>query len=360
MAANGTEFTPAGRFTSVTSHDVARHAGLSQPTVSRALRNDPRVAEGTRDRVLAAVAALKYVPNATARNLVLRRTQTIGMLVTDIGNPYYPYLIAPLHDELASLNYRMVLFAERPDGKDADLIEGLLDHGIDGAVLADSTLDGRTAGELARQGVPFVFLTREVDGLAADAAVVDNALGASLMAAEVARRGHRRVGAIFGPSDTSTGVHRERGFRAGLAAAGIQLPDAAVRRGAYNVEFGYSSMLDLIAVEPRPTVVVCFNDLVAIGALNAAKQLGLRVPDDISVTGWDDLPLAAWEICRLTTVRQSMNEMARTAARLLVERIEGRSGPGPRRVLFEPELVLRDTLGPPPADSLRILATHAE
>lgn len=270
------------------------------------------------------------------------------MLVTDISNPYYPNLIAPLHDELASLNYRMVLFTERLEGDDdGPDLEPFVDHGIDGAVLTTSTVDSVVPRDLARQGLPFVLLTREVDGIAADAAVVDNALGGSLIAAEIARLGHRRVGAIFGPDNTSTGRDRERGFRAGLAAAGTTLPDQAVRRGAYVVEAGYTAMRELMELEERPTVVACFNDLVAIGAMNAARALGLDVPRDVSITGWDDLPIAAWEICQLTTVRQAMNEMARTAARLLVERIEGRSGPEPRRVLFEPELVIRATLGPP-------------
>lgn len=273
------------------------------------------------------------------------------MVVTDISNPYYPHLIAPLHDELAALDYRMVLFTERIDseqGEGLDRLEGLLNRGIDGAVLTTSTLDGAVPRELIRRGLPFVFLTREVEGIPADAAVVDNALGASLMAAEVARFGHQRVGAIFGPANTSTGLDRERGFRAGLTAAGVELPDEAVRRGSYVVEAGYAAMHDLMALEKRPTAIVCFNDLVAIGALNAARSLGLQVPEDVSVTGWDDLPMAAWDICQLTTVRQSASEMARAAARLLVERVEGRAGPGPRRALFEPELVLRATLGPPP------------
>lgn len=335
----------------VTSHDVARLAGISQSTVSRALRDDPYVAAETRAKVLEAAAALGYVPNAMGRSLVTRSTRTIGMVVTDLSNPYYPNLVAPLHDELASQGYRMVLFTEQIEGEEAgarDQLGGLVDRGIDGAVLTTSTLDGAVPRELVRRGLPFVFLTREVDGIAADAAVVDNALGASLMAGQVARFGHRRVGAIFGPQNTSTGRGRERGFRAGLAAAGVELPDEAVRHGPFQVEAGETAMSELMRLDPRPTAVVCFNDLVAIGALNAAAALGLRVPEDVSITGWDDLPMAAWEIVKLTTVRQSMNEMARAAARLLVERLEGRTGPEPRRVLFEPALVLRRTLGPAP------------
>lgn len=340
---------PSRRVTTVTSHDVARFAGLSQSTVSRALRNDPRVTEPTRRRVLEAAAELGYVPNLMARNLVLRTTRTVGMLVTDIRNPYYPNLIAPLHEELDAQQYRMVLFTEEIEGEqDSKVLESLVDRGIDGAVLATSNLDSTIPRELTRQNLPFVFLTREVEGIMADAAVVDNALGASLVAAEVVRLGHRRIGAIFGPANTSTGLHRERGFRAGLAAAGIELPNDGVRRGAYVVESGFTAMQELMALEPRPTVVVCFNDLVAVGAMNATRKLGLRVPDDVSITGWDDLPLAAWETFQLTTVHQSMNEMARTAARLLVERIEGRAPPEPRRILFEPKLVIRTTLAAPP------------
>lgn len=123
-----------------------------------------------------------------------------------------------------------------------------------------------------------MFLTREVDGIPADAAVVDNALGGSLVAAELARAGHRRVGAIFGPTTTSTGRDRERGFRAGLAAAGLPLAEDAVRRGDYVMEAGRAAMGELMALPDRPTVVACVNDLVAIGALNAACALGVRVP----------------------------------------------------------------------------------
>jgi LacI family transcriptional regulator len=328
-----------------TSHDVAHEAGLSQSTVSRALRGDPRVTAETRERVMAAAQRLGYTVNALGRNLSQRSTRTIGMVVTEISNPFYPNLIAPLHDELVELGYSMALFTESASHS----FETLFDRGIDGAVLTTSTLDGTVPRELLRRGLPFTFLTRTVDGIPADTVTVDNALGASLMASRVAGFGHQRIGAIFGPADTSTGRDRERGFRAGLAAAGATLDEEAVDHGPYTVDAGRRAMESILALEDRPTAVVCFNDLVAIGALNAAHAAGLDVPVDISITGWDDLPMASWEIVQLTTVRQSMHEMARAAARLTVERVEGVSGPDPRHVLFEPELVLRATLGPPRA-----------
>jgi LacI family transcriptional regulator len=337
---------------SVTSHDVAKVAGLSQSTVSRALRDDPRVTPQTRERVLAAAASLGYTPNAMGRMLVSGATRTIGMVVTDISNPFYPNLIAPLHDELALLGYRMTLFTERLEGDSANgsqPLAHLVDRGIDGAVLTTSTLEGTVPRELLRRRLPFVFLTRVVDDVPADSVTVDNVRGAALVAAEVATAGHRRIAAIFGPANTSTGRERERGFRETLAAAGLALGEERVRRGSYTVEAGQVAMRELLAEPGRPTAVVCFNDLVAIGAMNAVMALGLRVPEDVSLTGWDDLPMASWEICRLTTVRQSMTEMARAAARLVVERAEGRAGPEPRRMVFAPELVRRATLGPPPA-----------
>jgi LacI family transcriptional regulator len=237
---------------------------------------------------MAAAQRLGYTPNALGRNLSQRSTRTIGMVVTEISNPFYPNLIAPLHDELAELGYNMTLFTESASHS----FDTLFDRGIDGAVLTTSTLDGTVPRELLRRGLPFTFLTRTVDSIPADAVTVDNSLGASLMAARVAQFGHRHIGAIFGPADTSTGRDRERGFRAGLAAAGGELDDTNVEYGPYTVDAGRGAMERILELPTPPTAVVCFNDLVAIGALNAARAAGVRVPEDISNSGWDDQTMA--------------------------------------------------------------------
>lgn len=365
----------------VTSHDVARVAGVSQSTVSRALRNDPRISEATRQRVRDAVAELRYVPSEVGRSLVTRNTRTIGIVITDLNSVFYPFLVAPLQDEVAARDYRMVLFTDRVDtvpesnferrrsadretgvtgAKDAQarpdessgistLLDRLLDRSISGAILTTSVLDGQVPRELAQRSLPFVFLTRFVEGVHADIAVVDNSLGASLAAAEAVRLGHTRVGSIFGPANTSTGRDRERGIRAALTAAGVPLADSMTRRGAFTFESGHSAMTELMREDPPPTVVLCANDAVAIGAYNAALAMGLSVPADVSLVGFDDLPMAGWEVFGLTTVHEPIEEMARTAVRLLIDRIEGGiNGSEVRQRVFEPRLVVRRTLTPPP------------
>jgi LacI family transcriptional regulator len=356
----------------VTSHDVARLVGVSQSTVSRALRDDHRISEATKQRVRAAVAELGYVPSDVGRSLVTRSTRTIAIVITDLSSVFYPYLIAPLHDEVESRGYRMVLFTEslETDGEPTGtvqagaeaaaakgasevtpLLDRLLDRSVDGVVLTTSRLDGTVPRELARRSLPFVFMTRFVDGIAADIAVVDNSLGASLAAAEAVRLGHSRFAAIFGPANTSSGRDRERGVRAALTAAGLSLDADLVRHGPFTYETGYAGMVELMQREVPPTVVLCGNDTVAIGAFNAAAALGRAVPADVSIVGFDDLPMASWEVFNLTTVHQPIEEMARTAVGLLIDRIEGgveRSTV--RHRVFEPRMVMRGTLAPPADD----------
>ncbi len=326
----------------ITSHDVARLAGVSQPTVSRALRGDPRVSVTTREKVARAASTLGYVRSEAGRGLVTRASFRVGVVVADLANPFYPHLIGPLHDELGALGYRTMVFTERPDEPIA--AEQLLDGAIDGVVLATSTVGSPLPVELARRGLPFVFLNRD-SGAPGDASVVDNALGGALVAARMVELGHRRIAGVFGPSNTSTGRDRELGFRRVLAEAGLDPPPALTRRGPFSFEVGESAMTELLRADVRPTAVFCGNDVVAFGALDAARRAGVSVPEEMSVVGFDDIPMASWEAFRLTTVGHDLRGMAASAARLLVDRIAG-GGP-PSRVVLRPRLVERATLTPP-------------
>ncbi|MGW2339558.1 LacI family DNA-binding transcriptional regulator [Streptomyces sp. NPDC001661] len=325
----------------ITSHDVAKLAGVSQPTVSRALREDPRVSATTREKVRRAALALNYVPSEAGRTLSTRSTRRIGVIVTDLTNPFYPHVVAPLHDELQRLGYRMMLITERSDEAVAE--EKLLDQSLDGVVLATATTDSQLPRQLARRELPYVFLNRDAGEAGGFASVVDNEGGGRLVAEVLTGLGHRRIAGVFGAANTTTGRERELGFRLALAEAGIGLPEARVARGPFEYDTGYEALPLLLDAKEAPTAVFCGNDVVAIGVLNAAIREGVRVPDDLTVIGFDDLPMASWETFRLSTVRHDLRELSRQAARLLVRRISGEADPLGERLVQPTEFVPRST-----------------
>lgn len=225
-----------------------------------------------------------------------------------------------MHHELDSFGYQLVLQTETTDS--ASVAERLISNGLDGVLLATTTVDSVVPIRLRDRGVPFVYFNRTADAMEADSATVDPVPGMSEAAKEIADLGHRRVGAIFGPRNTSTALQRETALRDALADNGVSIGAAATHRGAFDFETGYTGATKLLSQPNRPTVIVCGNDVVAMGALNAAADLGVGVPTDVSVVGFDDLPVADWPLIRLTTVAFDLDAMARKAASLLVRRIE--------------------------------------
>lgn len=327
-----------------TSSTVAREAGVSQSTVSRALRGDPRVREDTRRRVEETAARLGYHPS-WLDGPAHAGSRTIGVVVSDLTNPFFPSLLDPVHDELRLLGYGVVLFSERtdiPTGQEA--LHNLLDRSIDGLLVTTATLDSKLSEALAGRELPVVLLNRYVDGMDVDRVVADNGEGGRTVARHVLDLGHRRIGVIRGPSNTSTSRDRYGGFLDVLQQRGLALEEWLVREGPFSHQAGYQHARELLRLPEPPTALVCGNDVVAFGAIDAARSLGLDVPGDVSVIGFDDVPMAAWEVFQLTTVRQPLADMARAAARLLVERIEhdGDIGPGRER-LFATSLVRRTT-----------------
>jgi len=257
---------------SVTSRDIAREAGVSQSTVSRALRGDPRVADDTRARIMEAAERLQYSPNLAARSLITNRTRTIGLVISDITNPFYPTLVDVLHDEFSLSGYRTVLFNERTDARGADdLLPQLAGRAVDGLVFASATLGSRSINAFAARGLPVVLLNRYVDEAKVDRVVADN-YGGGVQAARFLAHdlGHRRIALIAGPDNTSTTRDRESGFRATLAELGVPFDESLRREGDYSHQSGYQWCLDLLRSDPRPTAIFCGNDVIALGALDAA------------------------------------------------------------------------------------------
>lgn len=325
----------------VTSRDVARLAGVSQPTVSRALRDDPRVSGDTKKRVREAAALLGYVPSEAGRALSSGRTRRIGLLVTDLENQFYSHIIAPVHHELEGMGYQLMLHTETADNE--TVAERLIANGLDGVILATATVDSVAPLRLRDRGLPFVYFNRTAAYVDADATVVSPTSGFEAAARRAVELGHRRIGAVLGPSNTSTAQTREQALRAALAAHGLSLEPQHVRRGPFDTASGDAATTELLALDDPPTLVFCGNDVVAYGAMNAARRAGVSVPDGISIVGFDDLPPAAWPIIELTTIAYDFTEMAREAARLMARRIEEPDAPI-AHIEFDTTFVERRTL----------------
>jgi LacI family transcriptional regulator len=334
---------------SVTSHDVARLAGVSQPTVSRALRDSPKVSADTKERVRRAATALGYVPSDAGRALSSGRTRRIGLLVTDLENQFYAHVIAPMHRQLNALGFQLSLQTESSDT--GRVAERLIADGLDGVLLATVTLDSVLPFRLRDRGIPFVYFNRVSPAVDADATSVDPRAGLAEAAEEIVQLGHRRIAAIFGPPNTSTAEQREIALREALELRGRSIPMQSSFRGPFDFNTGFEGARQLLQQDQRPTVLVCGNDVVALGALNAAREMAIGVPEQVSVIGFDDLPPARWPLIQLTTVAFDLDAMARRAAELIVQRIEG--GPDAPYVheVFPTHLVQRATLAAAPATS---------
>lgn len=324
----------------ITSHDVARLAGVSQATVSRALRNDVKVSATTRDKVTAAAKQLGYVRSEVGRSLSTRSTHQIAM-VADLDNPLYPRLVAPLHDALMDLKYRMVVYAER--GDEMSPYERLLDGSVDGAILTTTQLRSSLPYMLHQRGFPFVQMNRVSALVDVDSVTADNYAGAQDVGRLLRSEGHTRIGAIFGPDETSSSRDREAGFRAALDEVGLELPPRRVSRGTFMYEDGRNGLTKLMSRPDRPTAVFCVTDILAVGALNAASELGLQVPKDVAIVGFDDLDVAAWPCFQLTTVRVDFARMARQAAQRIIAHVGGDADASVVHETVPTELVFRST-----------------
>ena len=306
----------------VTSHDVAKAAGVSQSTVSRVLNNSPKVDPETRTRVMRALAETGYAPNAMARAMRTRRIGTIGVVVSRITNPFYPELVRLLSRSLDELQLRMTLWdAEGPGEFSA--VEAIRQGTVDGVIFTTATRDSTALREALHRNSPVVLVNRTVQGLRCDQVTSENHRAGYLVADYLLSAGHRQIGLVAGPPEASTASEREAGFRDRLAESEIELSSELVRVGNFSHEHGHESIRTWFRGNPQPpTAVFCVNDLIALGALDGARAQGVRIPEDLWIVGHDDIEMASWEAFDLTTVRQRIGEMVEKALQMLLARIE--------------------------------------
>lgn len=291
-----------------------------------------------RKKVVAAAKRLGYQPNAIARSLITRRTNIVGLVMGDFVNPFYTDVLAELSAQLQQRQRHALLFTVPKNQSIDAVLPMILQYQVDAVVIAAATLTSATARECIQRGTPVILFNRMVPDTPAHVISVDNYAGGLTAADLLVRAGHRRFGYIAGHADTSTSVDRERGFYAGLRAHGV---DDVVRfDGRYSYEGARDAGLALFAMKRRPDGIFCANDLMALGILDAARQRGIKVPHDVSVLGFDDIPQASWHSYNLTTLRQPVDVMVRSTVDLLLSLREA-AQPKPTTQMIPPHLVVR-------------------
>ncbi len=324
--------------------DVAQLAGVHVSTVSRAL--DPaarhRISQAVAERVAAAAEQLGYRPSALAAGLRSGRSNTIGVLVPDLTNPVFPPIVQAIEAALARAGYVTLLASTEADAaKEALLIGRMAAQGADGIILASAAAGSPAPAVALRLGLPLVLVNRRLPGAELPAVVSEDSAGIALAVRHLVSLGHRRIAHLAGPPGVATAADRLRGVRAALKAAGLA-PVAVVRAEAYTRAAGAAAGRALLAAAwpaperpgrrpaspAAPTAIVAANDLLALGAYDALRDAGLRIPRDVSVTGFNDMPMADLVAPPLTTIRIQHAAMGQAAADALLARLRGEAGPG--------------------------------
>lgn len=339
----------------VTSLDVARLAQVSQSAVSRSFTPGTSVSDATREKVMTAAKKLGYRPNAIARSLITKRSRMIGVVMSQLDNQFYPVVLEKLSQSLREDGYHVLLFIN--DSQETDrVLNEILQYQVDGIVMASTVLSSALARDCADAGIPVVLFNRMTRQTANDlhpasAVTSDNESGARMVARHLVARGHQRIAYIAGLEQSSTNADRERGFREELSALGIRIHARAV--GNYSFEGAQSAARELFGnAQDRSDAVFVGSDHMAIAVMDVLRmELKLKVPQDVSVVGFDNVPQAAWGAYQLTTVEQPVERMIEATVSLLREKLAG--DVQARTVTVPCALIERGTVRPAQVDKMK-------
>lgn len=302
-----------------TSYDVARLAGVSQSAVSRCFRPGSSISDEKRKAILRAAAKLGYEPNIFASSLITKRSNLVAVLISNLTNLYYPQVLAELTQRLDEQGIRVLLFALQNEADVDKVLPQIWRYRVDGAIAA-ARLSAAQLSQFQKHQVPVVLYNRSAENDAVPSVFCDSIGGERLLVDRLVAAGHRRFKILSGPQDSYVGNQRVEGALARLAHHGLA---ADVYVGHFDHESGAQGLRAAMAKKQRPDALICANDLMAIGAMDAARnEFGLSIPDDLSIVGFDGVEPAAWPNYQLTTIRQPVRRMTEAAVNMLLERIE--------------------------------------
>ncbi|MBS4204464.1 LacI family DNA-binding transcriptional regulator [Lederbergia citrea] len=324
----------------LTIKDIAAKSGVSISTVSRVLnRKEEGMSQETREKVLQVIEELNYQPNLFARGLITKQSKLLGLVVPNIQNPFFPELCRGAEDEANRHQYSLIICnSDDNAAKEESYLRLLNEKQVDGILLSSGdNLSVLTEKQLEYGKTPFVLMDRGGDSGKYNSIFVDNEKGGYLAGRHLIELGHRKVACIIGSENLRNSNERLAGFRRAMMEVGMELPDDHIINGEFHIEPAYKQSKEFLENKNVTAIFTC-NDLMACGVYQAASELGMKIPDDLSIIGFDDIPLVSALIPKLTTIRQDIYNMGRRAAKMLIDHIEKGEND---IVIFEPSIIVR-------------------
>lgn len=332
-----------------TIYDVAREAGVSIATVSQVINGKGKISEERRSEIIQIMERLHYHPSVIAAALTGKKTYTLGLLVPDISNPFFAEVARAVEDQGHQLGYSLIICStDNKDERVERYVALLQQKSVDGMIIGTGVDNKELLHPLLEQRMPIALIAREMPALPVHTVVVDDFVGGVLAAGHLLGLGHKRVAVLAEQPKVSSSRERVRGFEETIAEAGLALDRSRVKHCDYGVEDGRRKTLELLREVERPTALFCCNDWLAIGALQAAKELAIRVPEELSIVGFDNTVLASVTSPPLTTVAQPIEPMGQMAVNLLIQELQKELNIK-QRIVLRPELTVRGSTAQPPS-----------
>lgn len=329
-----------------TLKEVAKLAGVSTATVSNVINNTKYVSDEVKKQVRSAMTELGYVPNSLAKSLRVKESRLIGLMISDISNPFFSLVVRGIEDTLAQEGYNALLCnTDSNIDKEKEYLKVLLGKRVDGFIISSSGNSGKYFKEMAVTGVPLVFLNRQPDFLISDSVATHNVQGAYIATEHFIRHGYKRIGVIAGPQSISTGRDRLLGYKQAMHEYGLPLDNNLIKEGLFNTQSGYDLMKQLMIESTPPEAILISNNFMTLGAYNCIQEFGIRIPDDVAIIGFDDPDWAAIVNPPLTAVRQPAYEQGVHAAQLMIQRIKYGNDMDPQEIYLNPSLIVRRSCG---------------